>query len=510
MVKDPPLKLTEKKALLRCRAPGGIIYFIEKFLGVKTLEPFQIECLLEMERSKKVVIPACHDLGKTYMVACYLLWSLYCFEDTTVISTAPSFSMVKNLLWKEVRKLWKRAPQDLGGRLLDTAIEVDEEKWFATGISPKIETEEGGSNFQGYHNKYVRLIFDEASNINQQRWKSAKAMLTSANCSMIAIANPTNPSGEFKEACESDTWVRVNLSCFDSPNLKVNDIKNIRDLRKEGGRLRKLKPDALIKRLASYKVVQEELLTLSWVMEMWLEEGEESPFFQARVLGNFPKESSDSIVSYSQVEAAMIDPDDPLKPGPRIAGADVARFGSDSSVVYIVQGKRVIFKETINKRDLVYVANRFGWLIKEYKIQIFGVDDTGLSGVTDMLRRMVSDKEFSCKIIPFVASSRARRPSRYLNKRAESFHLLGKDIKNENIELQQDRKLLSQLPRIRYEYKKGLLKIEAKEIIKKRIGKSPDDSDALNIVNWVRNFGETEDLGQGADVEYGEVVDSGF
>ncbi len=471
-----------KKAL---EYQNDIIGFAYDILGVEHLYPYQENVLSKMANNQRVVVTACHDVGKTFLAAIFVIWGLVTHWNSSVISTAPSFGMVKNLLWREIAKLWKNMRiSDIGGELLETRIEIDREKWFAIGISPKREagdSEQQFNNFVGFHNRYVFVIFDEASGVSHARWQSMKSLLTSANTWFCAIGNPISSIGDFKEACDSPFYEVVQLSCFDSPNLQANGIKNVQDLRDEAEILQKMTAEDMKTRMEGYKVVHGELLALQWVMEQWIEEGEESPFVQARVLGIFPKESADSLVSYGQVQNVMTVDIERDKSTLIVGGCDCARFGSDSTIIKIMKGNYEIFKEKVNKHDTVEVTNRCSWLIKEYKIAMFGVDDTGMNGVTDQLRHK------GHKVYAFIGGSSPRKKNIFLNKRAEAYWLLCKDIKKEAIKLLEDKKLLKQLPATRYEFKGTLLKIEDKAKIKQRIGQSPDEGDATSICNYLRH-----------------------
>lgn len=413
-------------------------------------------------------------------------FSLYGHHDSADIRDGPRPSLAGN------QKTVQKKKCDLGGQLQQTRLEIDE-KWFAVGLSPKKESEEL-SSFQGFHNKHVLILFDEGPLCPLDRWKAARTMLTSARTKFIAIGNPTSPQGPFKEACENPLFTHIKWSCFDSPNLRVNKIRNIHDIRREARRLEGMTDEQQKRRLNSYHVIQPELLTLEWVMETWIEEGEESPYVQSRILGNFPKESPDSIISYTQVETCMHL--ELSKDGPAIIGVDCARFGQDNTVITVMKGEVEIDKRGISKRDTVYVADQVAELTKEHFVQMAGVDDIGLGGgVTDNLNRLTRDGDLSLKVIPFIASESPIDTDKYVNMRDEAFWELVKDMKKERIQILKDKKILSQLPAIRYRYKDARIKIEPSEDIKKRIKRSPDDSVSLAICNWIRNHGGAYDIG---------------
>jgi phage terminase large subunit len=70
-----------------------------------------------------------------------------------------------------------------------------------------------------------------------------------------------------------------------------------------------------------------------WVYEKFWEWGEQSPLWQARVRGQFPMQSEDTLISLAWLEAARasaVDPGDEV-----VGGIDVAGSGKDETVVTI-------------------------------------------------------------------------------------------------------------------------------------------------------------------------------
>lgn len=485
-----------------------IVLFVEEALGVMTMEPYQKKALRVMSKSSRTVVVSCHDVGKTFIVSLFFLWALYCHAYTTVITTAPSFSAVRNLLWREISKRWRESKIELEGNLLDTRLEISGDKWFGIGLSPKKDSDSadgGNSNFQGFHNRNVFIIFDEASGIDKKRWEAAKSMLTSANTWFVAIGNPMSPVGGFKDACDSNFFETIRLSCFDSPNLKANKIKNINDIREEGQKLMGMGEGKAKARMKKYKVVQGELLTLQFVMQEYIDEGEDSPFFQSRILGVFPKEGENALVSAASIQTCMNRENIAHIKGKIVGGADLARFGDDSSVIYVMDGNRVILKKRYDKKDTVYMSETIAGIINEYGITDFGVDDTGMNGVTDQLKAMNT----GARIYAYIASGKAKNSKRFLNIRAESVWMLRLDIQDEVIELlPNDKKLLTQLTVMNYEYKELKIKIEPKDKIKKKLGgRSPDDSDGLVICNYVRKGVARRYSGTPVSLEKEEMYD---
>jgi len=171
---------------------------------------------------QKTCVFAGHGVSKTFNLARIALWFLYTHIPSTVITTAPIFDQVEKLLWKEMHTAHSQARIPLGGKMTKTQLDVDPEaKWFAYGFSTKADTVTGeATRMQGYHNKYVLIIFDEAAGIPSAIWKASDHLLTNPNCKIVAVGNPTASQGSFAECEDDPTWHFIRISVKDTPNFK--------------------------------------------------------------------------------------------------------------------------------------------------------------------------------------------------------------------------------------------------------------------------------------------------
>ncbi len=170
--------------------------FIEGPLGVESLEGYQRRVIKTIWENDRTAIRACHDMGKTFLVARIAMTFLNVFPNSKVITTAPTFNQVERILWSELRAAHAKATFPLGGKLnmTDWTFSPD---WFALGFSPRNEATGGEgqgtqSSFQGFHAPYILVIFDEATGIPYNVWTMAEGLLTSANVKFVAIGNPTS------------------------------------------------------------------------------------------------------------------------------------------------------------------------------------------------------------------------------------------------------------------------------------------------------------------------------
>ena len=125
------------------------------------------------------------------------------------------------------------------------------------------------------------------------------------------------------------------------------------------------------------------------------------------------------------------------------------------------------------------------------------IDDTGIGhGVSDGLR------EQGLAIVPVNFGERADDPQKFLNKRAECYWRIREAFGPEGIgiSIPDDEKLIADLVVTEYGYtSKGQIKIEKKEDIKEKLGRSPDRGDALALTFALDEDEEPED--EEADIQ---------
>jgi hypothetical protein len=413
---------------------------------------------------KKVTVRSANGVGKDWTAANIALWFLYTHEPAVVITTAPTNRQVEQVLWGEIRRKWAKAnnvPSDwtkpLGGRCLNLKIEI-EPKWYAIGFSTDDE-----SQFQGFHDENILIIFSEAQGIKPIIYTAASGCLTSGNAKLLLIGNPLIPSGDFYNSFRDPSFHKIKISAFDSPNVK-------------GGP-------------GCHKV--PGIVTHEWVEEKKLEWGEDHPFYQARVLGEFPMESDDTLISLRWIEAAI---DRPIEvPTPRKAlGVDVARYGSCETVLAEFDGYRARFPSIRKDRSIV---DTFGDIVafmaqgqvesfRAKEIPIF-VDDIGVGGgLTDLLQRE------GYRVNPVAANAVAVDAEKYYSKRDEMYWELRERFRMGTISIPRDEKLISQLAGLKYEHTtRGQIRLISKEKLRKEGFQSPDRADALALAVYGWNHG---------------------
>lgn len=498
--------------------------FFEKILGIDSLEEYQRRILKAIVDGDRVAISACHDVGKSWTLARVVLWYVTCFPYSKVITTAPTFNQVKNILWSEIRSAYSKSKFPLGGKMNLTEWQVTKEgDWFAIGFTPRNElsSEQGqgsASSFQGFHAPYILIVFDEATGIPNPIWTMAEGMLTSGNVKFVAIGNPTSRNSDFYSCFSSPDWTKVSLSCFDSPNLIKNGITDIWELKNEIARVQSLPEVEAQMRLRSYKIVKDYLLSLRWVVSMGLPRkwGVDHPLFQSKVLGKFPRDSDDTLIPLYSVEDAQLRVSYPTAGDRRTLGVDVARFGADQTVFTVLHGKKHLQTRAYFQKDTTEIVGEIIAMQSEKEwFDAIVIDETGVGGgVVDLLSEAKRDRRIDYRTdirgVQFGASCESDEDrEKFVNMKARMFRLLSDDLKAADgltLPSGPDGDIyLDELPTILFKYdSKGRMMIESKDDYKRRTGRrSPDHADSLALAN----FGRYDELSAG---KFSEVYTEGF
>ena len=454
---SPRLNTLAEESAFRFKIRQHPDIMCEEIFGGK-LWPAQKEIIKAMFKYNKVAVRSCHDIGKTYIAARAVLLYSRAYNPSRILTTAPTNNQVEKLLWGEVNSAFNSSDPPFPGRCLNTKYLVND-LHDAIGFSTN-----NPLNLQGWHSPNMLVAVDEAANVEREIYDKLKTILTSANAKQFLIGNPDDPLGKFAEAFEDPSFHTIKISAFDTPNftefgITLEDIAN--DTWKE-------------------KIARElpypELITPEWVRDAYLDWGPESSLFLSKVLADFPKATEDQMFNLADVEAAQKSKRKGI--GLRQFGLDVARFGADKSVLIYRVGPRALLKWSFKGLDTWKLAEWVRGLTLKFSpskdIPIV-IDTTGGlgAGVADSMR------QFGFSVTEYIGSGAARKPEYYNIKAEWYWHLRNMFSKNEIGGEVIDDETKQELCALRYEYNGGKLKMEKKAKTKKRIGRSPDNADAL-------------------------------
>lgn len=428
---------------LQNRLQNDPSYFAEKVLG-KKLWSKQIEVLESIRDNSHTAVRSGHGVGKSFVSSIAVLWFLYSFRPSKVITTAPTWLQVKSILWSEINKQHRTSLVDLGGEVLQTELKLSSDH-FAVGFST-----DAPERFQGHHSDNVLIIFDEAPGVHSNIWESAEGLMTGRHARWLAIGNPTSPVGNFYNTFTSPLWHKISISCEDSPNV----INNNNEF--------------------------PGLVTRDWIDQRKEEWGENNPIYKSRVLGEFPVEGEDTLIPLSWVERSIDRKIENSDKDKTFLGVDVARFGSDHTAFVIIKGKNILHIEGYNGRATTETAGKCIELYRRFSCSNIAIDDTGVGGgVVDILT------EQKYPVMPVNFGEKAKDDSRFDNLKTEIFWNLREDFEKSNISIPKNDKLISELPSLKYEMtSRGKMHIVSKDKMRKLGLKSPDYADALVIAHF--------------------------
>lgn len=419
----------------------------------------QKEVARSVVENKKTLVVTGNGTGKSRLSATLCGWwvDTHPLHDTTVVTTATNWKQVKNVLWKEIPRVKQTAGID--GNITSDAQwkRGDRRDPVAFGMKPDDKDESG---FQGIHDRYVLVIIDEAGGVSKEIFTAADAVTTNEHARILAIANPNDPSSymatvfdrESKLPQEERTWNIIQFGAFESPNFTGEQVP----------------PD-----------VSSRLVRKEWVEERKREWGEDDPRYIARVLGQFPDVSDDGLFNLGRVLQSMSEYDDFEfnEDAPVRLGVDVARYGSDNSVIAAYQdGKVTILGKYQNKngQQLSKIIGEYAEQLKATEIRIDGVG-VGVS-VIDHIEAFVPPQT---QIISIKGNAASPDSTKWYNWRAAMYDKFARDVANGKIALPNDNDLYTEIKSIRYLYRGSALLIESKEDMRRRNVHSPDILDAV-------------------------------
>lgn len=461
------------KSTVRAKYVNDPVGWVEhRILG--TLWSKQRTILESIRDNRFTAVPSCHDVGKSRVAACAAAWWIDSHEpgEAFVVTVAPTAAQVRAILWREIGRLHREG--GLPGVCLTTEWKLDNGELIAYGRSP---ADNDPTAVQGIHAKYVLVILDEACGVAKPIWDALSSLTANDFSRTLAIGNPDDPSTEFEAVCKPGSgWNVIPISAYESPNFTGEAV-----------------PEWL----------RPLLVGKTWVAERLRKWGENSPLYLSKVLGKFPEQASDGLLSLGDIQKAQ---DRSLAPGtPVDLGVDVARYGTDFSVIYLREGNVARCHKRMAKRDTMTLVGEVVNAVEETGARRVKIDDSGVGGgVTDRLQELQRGGDLSdggrrakrllsgVQIIPInVGEAPTIKPDpdddkesdteRYLNLRAQLNWAMRERFVGGIIDIAPgDEDLIAQAADIKYMLtSRGQIQIESKDDMRKRGRHSPDDWDAL-------------------------------
>lgn len=418
----------------------------------------QAEIAQSVVDNTHTAVVSCNGAGKSAVAGILGSWWIAVHDayEVAMIASAPTYPQIARVLFRELSDNHKTSA--LRGMALPGYItqsqewKLNDEYGTLIGFGRRPADTDIVSAFQGIHRRYVMVILDEAGGIPADLYTAAEAVTTSADSRVLAIGNPDRRATEFHRIFQEDkTWNKIHISAYDTPNFTGEWVP---------------------------EDVQPLLIQPAWVDRQKIAWGEDSARFKSKVLGQFPDEDDTAFFSQNAIDNAIDTSIEDDAEVDAVLGVDLARFGEDSSVIYLNRGGRLRRYSEWSKATSVESANRVHQAAIETGAKEVRVDGAGLGGpVIDQLVVLAQDKY---TVISMMGSAASPDRMRWFNARAYNFDSLREQMLERKLDIDpEDKPLIDEMMMLRYKFHStGSIQIESKDEMKSRGVKSPDSLDA--------------------------------
>jgi hypothetical protein len=447
--------------------------------GSSGLTDYQQEILDALATKHRASGRGPHGLGKTTIAALATNWFATTREaaglDWKVITTASAWRQLSVFLWPEIHKWARRVRWDVLGRspfserteLLDLNLKLH------NGAASAVASNDP-AKIEGAHADSLLYIFDEAKIIPGGTWDAAEGAFSGGRTEglpesfALAVSTPGAPAGRFYDIHKR------------APGLE----------------------DWWTRHVTLDEAIRAGRISREWAQQRKRQWGEQSALYANRVLGEFHAGDEDSVIPLAWVEAAVerwhawVEAGRPALPGLRVLGVDVARGGADSTVLAYRTGVCVERLEDHHLEDTMRTTARVQGAVGAEGQMVPIVDSMGVGGgVVDRLR------ELGVRVVPYTGGAKtdARDRTRefgFVNVRSAAYWRLRELLDpafGPEVMLPPNELLLADLTTPTWEVVTGVppkIKIETKEDVVERLGRSPDAGDAVVMSFWADRHGE--------------------
>ena len=446
------------------------------------LSAYQAEILRMVADNPRVAVRGPRGMGKTSVLALVVLWYVMTRRGTDwkIITTASYWRQLQLYLWPEIHKWarrlkWSRWAPDAG------IYGIPRREFKIKEFSRMRISVYGGEAFavatnrpdsiEGAHADYVLCLFDESKIIPMEIWDSVEGVFSSCiEGKWFAASTPGPPAGRFYDIFKGKSGLED----------WVTRVVNVQEA------------------VAAGRISQ------AWVdgrKKLW---GEDSAFYRQQVMAEFAAEMGNALIPLSWVEAAQ-DLHMAWENGGRLQpngqpsfctsiGVDVGggRMSGDRTPISMVYDSHIIGEIQViqavpdPEQATQYIGGRLMDLMGQHQLAECFIDSAGIgAGVFHYMR----GSAYGDRVHSFNASygTTLRDESgihTYQNWRACSWYLMRDSMKPvgglgiaipDSSELSDELTTMQPLPT----NPRDQMRVESKEQITKRIGRSTDLADSV-------------------------------
>ena len=444
------LELAIDKVLAYRRSPALMVEELFGHALPQGLDAWQRKVLDDFPHNPRQAMACCKGPGKTAVEA-WLGWNfLLTRKYPKVAALSITGKNLEDNLWSEMAKWQNEAPilkalfEWTSKRI---ALKAAPETWFMTArtFQQSANAEELGQTLAGIWGEHVLFLVDEAGGVPVPIIRTAEAVLqrTGTEGHLVLAGNTTSSTGALYEAIVTRRHL---WKCYEVTADPDDPQRTPR-------------------------------IDIEYCREQIREYGRDNPFVTINILAKFPTQGVNQLITADEVRAC-IGRHLHLKAyewAAKILGVDVADMGDDRTVIFPRQGHAYLKPAVLRHMDPVFIAGKVGEMASQWGAHSIQVDSSGGWGVGPIA--ILRQAGFT--VLPVNGSEKALNP-KFFNKRTECWwnaceHLKeGASLPAEGVD-----ELVAELSAATYGYKGDKIIVEPKQLIKARIGRSPDLADAL-------------------------------
>ena len=464
----PRISRRQARAIVSYKDP---VRFLWNTTGERVY-PKQADLMRDVAEYPRTAAVGCNASGKDWALGRLPLWWHTLFPmDSKVLILGPTHRQVRDIVWQHTRVAYGLARdrgRGFGGSMLETPHWKLADDVFTMGFAT-----DHPYNIDGFHSAHLLVILTQAHQLDEEHYRAVQRLRPER---LVASGNPFTSAGWYFDCFDINRsrWQTIQLSAYDSPNV-IQPGSNVLGL---------WTPDE--------------------IREAEEEHGVDETYFKAFVLGEFPPDLENTLVSMAWCRDAIERAIEPGEGEDSWIGVDVAREGQDRTVVVRRDGPRARMVFRVRGHDTERVAGWVGRYANSHPPRGRGsivVDSVGIgAGVFDKLKAAGVGSwqldEFKGGAKPVERGSEGRR---YADRNAQAWYSLRESLKDGDVDLGLGcpcggtldgcetpippnalDALIGQLSSRKYRIEGDQrIRLESKADLKKAGRHSPDEADAL-------------------------------
>jgi len=445
-------------------------------------EDGQADVLRAVTQHRLTAVVGSIGTGKSILASIILLWFLATRDSATVVVVGPKAQQT-GIVLSNCRQLFYGCPRRLPGEVFETSVRLSESRRAYVVVGASADTMLGHhSPIHGTDNTGgICVIVEEGGGVAERVWQSALSLCVHEADMLVAIGNASAPD-------QTKTWPAIFLgetSSFHRMRLQATSHPNVFYEN----------PDLIPGGITTTGI--------DAIRNQW---GENSPWFQSRVLARFVANIADALSDHTHLEAAakrfediklceaqflpLADLDLEQFEGyeDRVVtlGVDIATAsGGDQTVVCEKRGKVITewyswrgvgTEDQAHRIIAILQALGFHKNSSGYDVQIDA--NAAGPGVLDAMKRL------GWRATPYFSQHRADPipglSGSFRNKRASLAMWLARHLETGSIAIKRNQRFIEEMSSITYGVNEttGKVQVEGKDSIKARLGRSCDHFDA--------------------------------